>query len=151
MCVCVCVYMHVYVYTLYMNNVLILPFSDDEPIYENPPAKYSAERILHILLDKAIPSDKICTKRPTNVTGSASFVVDITKLADPDDVKKDNFGVWSHSGSHVQSFDVSYEEGCCFVEKCDSSTPKDNIVVLRRLHSFHPLNNQFKRMIASIG
>ena len=38
------------------------------------------------------------------VTSNATFVVDITSLKHPDDVRKDFFGKWIHSGSHPFTF-----------------------------------------------
>ena len=37
-------------------------------------------------------------------------MVDVSKLADPDDVKQDSFGIWKHSGSHTQLFKVYVEK-----------------------------------------
>lgn len=74
---------------------------DEELVYEKPPSKYSVERILQILLrPKCAP----------NIVQSATYVVNITKLADPEDVKNDNFGVWKHSGSHPSTYMVNVEE-----------------------------------------
>ena len=88
-------------------------------MYEIPTPKYTTERILHILLDPNIPKDKICQARPIHIDKSATYVVDITKLQHPDDIKNDNFGIWKHSGSHPQTFRVSVEEdGYIRVEKC---------------------------------
>ena len=99
---------------------------DDEPIYEKPPQKYSADRVLKILLDKLIPSDKICSKRPTHVVGSSSYVIDISKLSHPVDVKKYNFGVWSHLGSHPQPFKIYFEDdGYMSTEKCAAGASGD--------------------------
>ena len=39
---------------------------------------------------------------PLDIQGSGPFVVDLDSLQHPDDVKKDNFGVWMHSGFHDQ-------------------------------------------------
>lgn len=127
------------------------PKVDDEPIYEKPPLKYSAETVLKILLDDSIPPTKICQKRPLKIVKSSTYVVDISKLRHPDDVKKDNFGIWSHSGSHPQFFKIFNEsDGTISVEKCAPGASGANVVQLRRLHSVHPLNNQFKRMIAFV-
>ena len=53
------------------------------------------------------------------VTRSSTYLVDITKLAHPDDVKSDNFGVWTHSGSHQQLFKVHVDmDGYVQVQKC---------------------------------
>ena len=122
------------------------------PVYEIPPAKYSAEKILKILCDPSISSSKICTTMPVQVTTSGTYVVDVTKLSHPDDVKKDIFGVWYHSGSHPQACRVYIEEDdYVTVEKCAPGAQGENVVYLRRLHSVHPSNNQFKRMIAFVS
>ena len=121
-------------------------------MYENPPSKYSAEQILRILLDPNIPDTKVCSKRPTNIMQSATYVVNITKLTDPDDVKNDNFGVWKHSGSHPSTYMVNVEkDGYIRIEKCAAGATGLNVVYLRRLHSVHPSNIQFKRLIAFVS
>ena len=120
-------------------------------MYETPPHKYPAESVLMILLDKSIPDHRICAKRPLNITRSATYVVDITKLAHPDDVKQDNFGVWTHSGSHTNFFKLYVDDdGEVDIERCASGATGNNVVSLRRLHSIHPSNKQFKRMIAFV-
>ena len=69
-------------------------------------------------MDPDIPAVKICSTRPMNITKSATYVVDISKLAHPGDVKNDNFGIWRHSGSHPQTFRVNIEEsGYIRIEK----------------------------------
>ena len=91
----------------------------EDPIYEVPTPKYTTERILRILLDPDIPTAKICSSRFINITKSATYVVDISKLAKPEDLKNDNFGIWKHSGSHPQTFRVNIEsDGYIRVEKC---------------------------------
>ena len=125
---------------------------EEFPVYEAPPPKYSAERILRILLDPAIAPSKVCSKRPVSITSSATYVIDITKLADPEDVKNDNFGSWSHSGSHPTTYRVNVQEdGYIRVEKCAPGATGADVVYLRRLHSVHPSNNHFKRLIAFVS
>ena len=130
-----------------------LDYSDCiQPIYEVPPNKYSAERILKILLDPKISASVICTVRPADITKSATYVVNIHKLEHPDDIKNDNFRKWEHSGSHPLYFRVQVEPGDhLYVEKCAAGATGDNVVLLRRLHSVHPSNNKFKRMIAFVS
>ena len=84
---------------------------DGLPVYEVPPEKYSAEQIIKILLDPNFDDKKICKQRPVNVKSSSTFVVDLSSLKDPDDVKKDNFCVWHHNGSHNPSNAVSEPVG----------------------------------------
>ena len=88
------------------------PTNDNCPVYETPPDKYPAERIIKILLDPTIKESRICHQQPANITKSSTYVVNLNSLKDPEDVKKDNFGVWNHNGSHLQSFE------CCFSSTC---------------------------------
>ena len=85
-------------------NIMLFRKYDEETIYEIPPPKYQTERILKILLDPTIPPSKICSVRPTRISKSATYVVDISKLKHPDDIKNDMFGSWKHSGSHPQTY-----------------------------------------------
>ena len=58
--------------------------------FEVPPPKYSAEAILKLLLNPNIDRSRICQTWPvSNIVGNATFVVDITSLKHPDDVRKD--------------------------------------------------------------
>ena len=131
---------------------IIIREFDDEPVYEIPPPKYQAERILKILLDPTIPPSKICSVRPTNISRSATYIVDVSKLKHPDDIKNDCFGSWKHSGSHPQTYKAQVEEdGYVRTEKCADGARGDTIVHLRWLHSVHPTNNSFKRLIAFLS
>lgn len=38
------------------------------------------------------------------IKSNSTYVIDLDSLQDPDDVKKDNFGVWSYTGSPVNDF-----------------------------------------------
>ena len=125
---------------------------EEDPIYETPPPKYAAEGILKTLLDPFLPTSKVCSVRPTNIVKSSTYVIDISKLEHPDDVKNDNFGTWKHSGSHPLIYRVQVEEdGGLHVEKCAPGATGDNVAYLRRLHSIHPSNSNFKRLIAFIS
>jgi len=96
--------------------------------------------------------EKKCQKKPTNVTCSATFVVDTRKLQNPEDIKKDEFGIWKYSGSHPQPFLVTVEEGgSLWIERCASGATGSNVVHLRRLHCTHPSNPDFRRMICFLS
>lgn len=80
------------------------------PIFERPPHKYTAARILQILLDPNIDKAVIAKTRPIEVTESATFVVDMTCIKHIDDVKKDMYGRWNHSGSHPEVYRCVIDE-----------------------------------------
>lgn len=125
---------------------------DGQPVYEVPPEKYSAERIIHILLNPKLDRSNVCTERPLSINSSSTFVVDLDSLLEADDVKKDNFGVWNHSGSHDHKFECRFnEDGDVEIGRgVRSSATGWETFSLRRLHSKHPTNSRFRRMIAFI-
>jgi predicted naringenin-chalcone synthase len=86
---------------------------------------------------------KVSSNKPTSITSSATYVIDVSKLAHPDDVKVDDLGIWHHSGSHPQCFKVTndYHDSLSITKEALGATG-DEIVYLRRLHSFHPSNRQ---------
>ena len=87
-----------------------------------------------MLLDPTIPASKVCSVRPTDIVKSATYIIDISKLKHPDDVKTDNFGTWKHSGSHPQVYRVQVEDdGSLHVEKCSPGATGDNVVYLCQL------------------
>ncbi len=120
--------------------------------FESPPPKYPAESVLKRLLNPNIDRQRVCTTWPvSNINHNAAFVVDVTQLKHPDDVRKDYFGKWIHSGSHPFTFKASFtEEGEVSVEKCAPGAT-GSVFYLRRLHSYHPSNTDFRRMLAFVS
>ena len=120
-------------------------------MYEILPAKYSAKRILKILLDPEIDENNICNDKPSNISASATYVVNIANLKHPDDIKKDEFGIWNYSGLHPQVYRVYHKkEGYLSVETCRSGATGPSVVCLRRLHCTHPSNAKLKRLICFV-
>lgn len=116
----------------------------DSPVYEDPPAMYTAEGIVKVLLN---PTKRICKKCPHGVHKGATYVIDVTALSHLDDVKKDDFGRWNHKGSHPIPFHVWFRpDGRAGVECCQGVG--ENVYCLRRLHCTHPSNPDMKRMLA---
>ena len=118
----------------------------DLQMYEEPPVKYSAERIIRILLQPDV--SKICSVRPTSVSKSSTYVVDVRNLENQDDIKKDDFGIWKYSGSHPKYYKVfEKEDSYLQIDKCAEGATGRNVVLLIRLHCTHPSCSNFKRLI----
>ena len=129
--------------------ILFYRNSTGVPIFEKPPPKYSARQIMQILLDPNIDKQRIALKRPLDAPSSSTFVVDISKLSHPDDIKKDMYGTWLHSGSHTDVFICTYnEDDSVNIEKAANGASGKNVYYLRRLHSVHPSNTGFRRVLA---
>ena len=131
-------------------NVSSIGIRCGAPIYEIPEEMYTGERILEILLNSKRESSKICHQQPINIERSSTFVVDLDSLKHPDDVKKDGFGRWLYSGSHVQTYLAWKEDGDNLkFEKADTDGG-ENAFQLRRIHCKHPSNPQFQRLLAFV-
>ena len=50
--------------------------------------------MIRILLNPKMNNKKVCKQCPLNMKKSSTFSVDLDYLQNPDDAKKDNFGVW---------------------------------------------------------
>lgn len=103
---------------------------------------------MHILLNPSIDEERIASKRPLDAPYSATFVVDVSKLAHPDDIKKDMYGKWIHKGSHTDVFMCTYDSDSINIEKAAVGASGNNVYYLRRLHSVHPSNDAFRRVLA---
>ena len=78
-------------------------------------------------------------------------MVDLSKLDHPDDVKKDNFGKWEHSGSHPEVFRCSFDDqGSVSIEKCAPGASGNNVYYLWRLRSYCPMNHEVRCLMAFI-
>ena len=96
-------------------------------------------------------SSRVSRVCPHRVTKSSTYVVDVTSLAHPEDVKKDDFGKWDYKGSHPVAFHVCFRnDGSICIERCQNEERQGDIFYLRRLYSTHPSNPEMKRMLAFI-
>lgn len=122
------------------------------PIFEYLPPKYTAERILKILLVPTIPDHKVCKVKPTCITSSATFVVDVRNLQCINDIKKDEFRIWHSSGSHPQAYRVYTEkDGYISVERCANNAKGSSVVLVRRLRCTHSSSPEFKCLTCCVS
>ena len=122
-------------------------------MFEKPPEKYSAAAIMKILLSSNVDEKTIAykNKRPIQVQSSSTFVIDLTKLAHPDDIKRDAYGRWIQNGSHTDVFKCFYgQDGEVSIDKAAPGASGFNVYYLRRIHCVHPSNSSFRRILAFI-
>ena len=106
-----------------------------------------------ILLNSTIHPQKIWKTRPSNITKSATYIVDLDFLEHRGDVRKDEFGRWNYSGSHMFYYKtkITVDDELEFVsEYYHAGKQGDNIFQLRRIHCKHPSNPNFQRLLAFI-
>jgi len=59
-----------------------------------------------ILFEKEHVNPWVCQKQPLSVNRNATFIVDLSHLPSKKDVLADDTGVWEHTGSPSQYFEV---------------------------------------------
>ena len=67
----------------------------------------------------ALQDARVCTcllacgvqNETVSINQSATYVVDLDCLEHPDDIKKDDFGKWNYSGSHVLHYQMGKTPG----------------------------------------
>jgi len=157
-CVCCCIIYLLLLFAAYDGTVRKkLKFDGnhrdktDQPVYEIPPEKYSANKIIAILL--TAKPEEVCRHKPLNIKKSSTFVVDVWCLKNQEDIKKDEFGIWQYSGSHPQCFYVRQkDDGYIDIEKHEAGEINNShVMYLRRLHCVHPSNSNFKRLICFLS
>jgi len=104
--------------------------------------------IFKILLNPKLDYDRVCSVWPVVVKSSSTFVIDVTKLKHPDDVRRDFFGRWIHSGSHPIPFKAKVTEDDMELECCAATGEG---YYLRRLHCNHPSNSSFRRLLTFVS
>ena len=118
------------------------------PVYEHPTKGYNGERIAQILCDPTLDEESLCSTHPTSVENNVSFVVDLSKLQDRNDVRSDDLGAWKCTGTHVLTFAVKCSNDGCVV--VNQKSPGAIIINVRRQYHVHGTDGDLHRMIAFI-
>ena len=67
----------------------------DISVYERTSKTYSAKEVTDILLDVNLSTIRIATKQPVSVQENLVFIVDLSHLEKPEDVRADDLGSWA--------------------------------------------------------
>ena len=118
------------------------------PIYERTSQTYSARTICEILLDEGLPTNKIATSHPVSVQENLVFVVDLSQLHKPEDVRADDLGSWVCNGKRRNVCEV--EDGDVTEVFSGPSTKRENAYCLVRRYYKHATSGDFRRTIAEI-
>lgn len=118
------------------------------PVYEHPLKGYSGEEIVKILLSPTFRNDLLCSAHPVSVQNNVSFVVDLSKLKDPNDVRADDLGTWKCTGSRLLRFTVKISNIDCHIVSEMSSNAM--VVNVRRQYHVHATDSDLHRMISSL-
>jgi len=118
------------------------------PIYECHTKGFSGEKLAAILCDPTLDEELICSTHPVLVENNVSFVVDLMKLKNPNDIRANNLGTWKCTGSRLLTFAVKCSDKGCRV--VNESYCGATIVKMRRQHHVHATGRAFHRMMVCI-
>lgn len=119
------------------------------PVYGHPKRGYNIEQIIDILLNPSFETKFLCKTNPISVQNNVSFVVDLARLSNPNDVRADDLGVWKCTGSRSLRFLVKLDDKSCTVVSKHSPTD-ETVVHIRRQYHVHGTDSDFHRMIAFV-
>ena len=124
-------------------------YHDNEclPVYGHPRKSYSSEEIVKILLKPTFQDKLLCSTHPVSVQNNVSFVVDLSKLKDPNDVRADDLGTWKCTGSRQLQFTVRITKTDCLIVN-DMLSADAQVVHVRRQYHVHATDPDLHRMIA---
>ena len=133
-------------------------YDDDQslPILERiAPSRrrlYAAEDIAWLLTDPSVKTSKIvCTKVPTFIQESVSFIVNLDSLENPDDVLADDLGAWKHNGVDTCHVHISFSrQRVKKVEKCKPGMSSASSYLVKRVYRIHGTDETLKKLTAYV-
>ena len=122
-------------------------FNDDPelPIYSKHPSGYPLPQLVSILMDPALPEEKVCKLQPLGVSQNCTFIVDLDAV-NPDDLKADDLGSWKGTGTRRTHFTVDETNKAEF----RPSAPSGAFFVIIRRYYVHRTYLKFHRCIVEL-
>ena len=118
------------------------------PIYDRTSKHYTAKNIVEVLLDKHLPFNRIATCQPVGVQDNLVFVIDLSQLEKPEDIRADDLGSWTCNGKRCVQCVVHDGEVSDIIPGSKSGTCSTYCLVKR--YYKHATAGDFKRTIAEI-
>ena len=79
------------------------------PILARPSQGLSVLQLFQLIIG-LVPGDRICCRKPTGVTYSSVFVVDLHHVTRIEDLRADDNGAWVHGGKYIVELDETSSE-----------------------------------------
>ena len=80
----------------------------DLPILARPIRGLNVNQLFTLMIG-TVPAERICHRKPTSVTYSAVFVVDLLGIRNIDDLRADDNGAWIHGGKPRRCYHVKHK------------------------------------------
>ena len=140
-------------------NVCVGEYHDKEtraiPIMARPANGLSVKQLFQIMIGE-VPSNCVCHRKPTGVTYSSVFVIDLSCVSCLEDLRADDNGVWVHGGKPRKKYIVEFDSENLVID----ATPvddidavndnNDNIFTMVRVYHRHKSTPEFQRRISYV-
>ena len=126
----------------------------DLPVFQCGRMEYTVAELVSILLGN-VSKEKVCKAQPVNVEHNCSFVVDLSCVNDPNDLRADDSGVWKHQGVRKSWVVMDNTRNILFQSR-ERPPQKQDIpqngrqYVLTRVYHALQESNDFRRMIVTL-
>lgn len=122
------------------------------PVFSWMKKAYTAEQLFCILLGEYC-EEHLCISQPVNVSNNVSFLVQLSNLQHPDDLKCDDMGSWKHNGSPKNWFSVTKStkkiESVVRI-KTRPSEPAQNVYELKRIYYKNSSDEAIRKLVAKL-
>ena len=152
--------MYLFLHYCTISSRLHIPQSDDclhgnsdLPIWRTGTKSLSSSEIVRtILFEKEHVKPWVCQKQPLSVNRNATFIVDLSHLPSKKDVFADDMGVWKHTGSPSQYFEVRKNRfgGLMEIVSLGKKCPKKlscEVYRIKKNYSSHHAANDLSRTV----
>ena len=137
------------------NSIILLLFgsisyyNENFPLYGKFDEVLKPTEVFDVILNTNIISEVVCNEKPVGVCDAAAFVVNITKLKHPNDLKADDMGSWVHKGKPVRYFNVdrSTDGKVLQATRCSKEESSSTIYKLTRIYYHHKGTSQFQKTL----
>lgn len=137
-----------------MKNVSLYNGDPSLPVLSYTKTSYDSAQITKLML-RHWDRQQLCCQQPINVSTNVAFLVDLSMLDHPEDVKSDEMGVWHRTGSPKRFCFVNRnDEGkvtSVQVHKKEPQEVADQVYILRRLYYQHKYAKDLHKNIAFLA
>ena len=124
----------------------------DLPILARPSQGLNVNQLFTLMID-TVPADRICHRKPTSVTYSAVFVVDLLGVRSIDDIRADDDRVWIHGGKPRRCYHVEIDKHNIVIATLYDGSPdssEKDVFTLVRVYHRHKATPEIQRRITHV-
>ena len=126
----------------------------DLPVFRRGVHEYTVPELVSIL-SEGVSQEKVCKTKPVSVEHNCTFVVALSCVRDPSDLRADDSGVWRHRG--VRKTWVVTDETGKIISQNRERPPRQldvpihgHLYILSRVYHILQSSPDFKRMIVTL-